>query len=326
MGTYNVYATVHRTKKSWGSYGLFDQDSTYYSTVLLNSWKEFSNSVVQTINECYGNPKIGGIKSKIYTSASCREVVVSTVRNFWDYYSKGGWAYTCPTIHVEIVNENHFSMYVENQFVKNCLEFHQRFFEQNLEKRFRIDYESGHLVFSMALTGAAADDAYTVSYFLYLFRQQQIVEACLKRFPQPIRSLTPLYKYLATAFLTENNGWGNGANSNLYLSIFSYVKSTGTNYVTTYNGPSNGGRMTDFANVVSYLNKIYFPAFPDYRDITEVPGLYYGDSDNLVNSMREIIRLYRNLAETSPEKLPKNTMRPVEVNVDEDYEDDDEED
>ncbi len=311
MGTYNVYATISMDRIPKNRYNLFGKD--FYLDVPMTSWNALSDAMKKAVTD--GNHR--AIKSQIYYGATCREVVVSTMRTYWDYFARGNWGMGHPTIHVEIVNESGISMMTKNKFVVNCLEFSKRFLESNYDNRFIVTYENNRLVLSMAQGGAINDDAYLMSFFLYLFRQQHIVEACLLEFPNTMRTFGSLFRFLSKQFLL-NPSWGNAANNCLYLSIYCHVKSKGTNYTSSYNGPSNAGRSTEFPHVISYLQNVYFEAFSDYRDIREIPGLYVSDSDNLVAPLTQVIRLFREASKVNPQ-LASDKVAPVYA--DDEYED-----
>jgi hypothetical protein len=251
----------------------------------------------------------------VSNQASCREVVVgnalTALQGIYAAYN-GGFTYC--TLYVKIGYEFGSQVHSNHPLAAYAREFHEIFFSNNYDKNWGIVVRDDSVTIARRFNSAeCATGVYTLSLFLWILRNENILESVLKEFRgRKLSSITPLMNYLAHNFLKHAN-WGDGANSNLNLSIFSYAV-TKSIYSAGSNGPNNVVLRTELKVLMDYVQEVYLEAFPESKGLVYDKLSGVSSDNHFYRALDSLINLFTRAQ--SPKKSAQPEVERISVEFD----------
>lgn len=215
-----------------------------------------------------------------YRGISCRE---SVVYHSEAYYNLASYVdrefYYPPVVFVTYYKKNGYAL--RDSHIKLIAEFGDIFFKQDEIRVFTGN--PGQITLACAKTIPNTSlFVYDISLFLWIIRNEQILENLVNRFRGNNRSVKFLFEYLSREFLMNEN-WGDTYNSNLGLSLYCYQRSVEKTIFRSFaqhTGPVDASLSTDLSVLVSYIKNVFIPSGGfnshlnlDYADQGFVSGL-----------------------------------------------------
>lgn len=298
--------------KLWESderkFDLSIRNGVFYAHAALSNYVETSPNV--------------GILRFYGTNHDCRETLLSEIRaglkvleHYNEYnvgYERSETKFVNPTVFIEYFEQYGADLHEDR--IQLILSFAERFLHHEGGAGFSVKRHGKSIILSYRNVDEPRH--YTASLILWIFRNTEIMEDCLKNV-NTSESKDKLWDYLSESFL-KNSSWGNEANSVTALSLFSYYyiqSKYGTTSSVPFNGPVNfsqNGIPIDI--VLGWIEKVLYKVFPYRIDIVSTQLCYCGEGfrQTILHLWKQLTLINKANSEAKEQKVSKNASKEKE--------------